>query len=120
MNTEELTLAGIDLESLLNRLMKNEKLLRIILMKFTQDTTFEALQSAIREGDIKKAEVSCHTLKGVCGNCSLTKLFELFCEQLRLFRAGDSDAAIAMMNELTPLYENAVTHIRTWIVQTAS
>lgn len=43
-------------------------------------------------------------IKGLCGNLSLTRLFELFAEQVALMRANEWNKAVGMMPEISKLY----------------
>ncbi len=114
-NKELLVAAGINYDDLMKRLMNNEKLVKIILTKLFDDTNYNDLVSAIADGDMEKAEKCAHTLKGVCGNCSLERLYELFCEQLRLFRTGESEKAVSMMDEIAAEHEKAEMYLRMWL-----
>ncbi len=117
MDYQELELAGIDVAEMLERFMNNTGLTRMIVGKFLSDKTYMQLKEAVERGDMKDAEFACHSLKGVSGNLSLKKLFELTQEQLRLFRAGETTAAAAMMDKVTAEYEAAVHHLRLWLDQ---
>ncbi len=117
MNTQELTLAGVDVQDMLDRFMNNTVLVKMIVGKFMKEQTYAQLKAAIAQGDMKAAEFHCHSLKGVCGNLSLKKLFHLFQEQLRLFRAGEPEKAAAMMEEIGPEYDNALVHLQLWLDQ---
>ena len=44
-------------------------------------------------------------MKGVCGNFSMTALFELLTRQVAAFRADDWEGAVAMMPELDRMYD---------------
>ena len=117
MKDQELELAGIDVQDMMARFMNNAKLAKMIVGKFLQDQTYANLCQAIAREDRKQAEFYCHTLKGVCGNLSLKKLFGLLVEQLRLFRAGEYDQAVAMMEEISACYEVATRHLTLWLAQ---
>ncbi len=117
MNLEALTAAGINTDTLLNRLMGNTALIKIFVQKFTADSNFSDLTAAFAEGDMQKAEHASHTLKGMCGNMSLDALFALFSEQVVLIRAGDREKAAAMMPEITAEYERAVAGMCAWAAE---
>ncbi len=114
-NREELVLAGMDVEDFLARIMNNEALVSLFVSKFVADGSYGALCAAIAEGDMKAAEFACHTLKGMCGNLSLGRLFDLFVAQLALFRAGRGEEAVAMMADIAPAWEDALVHLRAWL-----
>ncbi len=115
MNYEELEKAGINIETLIERLMGNEALIRKFMNRFSENENFSELETAIAKADWKTACESAHMLKGMCGNLSITKLFELFAEQVRLFRAGENQQAAAMMEEIRVRYEYTMEHINNWL-----
>lgn len=96
--------AGLDLTSALDRFMNNEALLEKFLAKFPADPNHDRLTAAIAAGDKEGAIIAAHTLKGVCGNLSMTALFELLTRQVAAFRADDWEGAVAMMPELDRMY----------------
>ncbi len=114
VNYEKLTKAGMDVDAFLARLMGNASLLKVFVGKFISDTNFKSLCDAFVEGDMKKAEMASHTLKGMCGNMSLTELFALFGEQTNLIRAGESIKAERMMDIITQKYETAISFMKVW------
>ncbi len=114
-NYDELKNAGINIDSLIKRLMGNESLVKVFVGKFTEDNTYEKLTEAFAEKDIKKAEISSHTLKGMCGNLSLDALYALFTEQVYLIRSGNFDKAEKMMTDISHEYEKAVKGIGEWL-----
>lgn len=96
--------AGLDLNGALDRFMNNEALLERFLAKFPADPNHDRLTAAIAAGDKEGALTAAHTLKGVCGNLSMTALFELLTRQVAAFRADDWEGAVAMMPELDRMY----------------
>ncbi len=116
METYEILIqAGVDMDGLLKRLMGNAALVRMFIGKFIQDKTFEDLQQAFAQQDMQKAEMASHTLKGMCGNLSLTLLFELFTKQVNLIRSHEYAKAEAMMGTITAAYADAVSHMNRWL-----
>lgn len=110
-----LTKAGIDMESLMKRLMNNESLVSVFINKFIHDNTFSDLKTAISENDMQKAEFASHTLKGMCGNLSLTELYKLFTKQVDLIREGDFQNATAMMEVIENTYNQSVEFMKIWL-----
>ncbi len=108
-NLDILKNAGIDTDALIKRLMGNEALISVFIKKFTKDKTFEELKSAFCEKDMKKAEIKSHTLKGMCGNLSLTNLYDLFTKQTMLLRRGEFDKAEAMMDDICGVYSDTIS-----------
>ena len=104
--------AGVDVESALGRFMGNEALLERFLKKFLDDSNYGKLREAIAAGDMDGAITASHTLKGLCGNLSMTALFGLFTKQVALLREGRLEEAAAMMAEIAPAYEKVTEAIR--------
>ena len=107
---ERLIAAGI--ASALERMMGNEMLLERFLKRFLDDPNFEALKRAIAENDQDAALTAAHTLKGLCGNLSMTVLFDLFTRQVAAFRAGDWAGAAAMMEDISAAYDQVTAAVR--------
>ncbi len=116
-NYTTLAKAGIDVEGLLKRLMGNASLIRVFIKKFTEDKTFEALKSAFEAGDSGACEMASHTLKGMCGNLSLTELYSLFTEQVNMLRSGNIADALGMMEKITEIYNKAVALMCEWLLE---
>ncbi len=114
-NLDILENAGIDTDSLLKRLMGNEALVSMFIKKFAEDKTFEELKSAFSEKDVKKAEIKSHTLKGMCGNLSITKLYDLFTEQTNLLRGGEFDKAEGMMTDICDIYADTILKMQLFL-----
>lgn len=103
--------AGIDFADALNRFMGNENMLERFMGKFTADQNYQKLVDALDRNDGEAALAASHTLKGVCGNLSMTKLFDLLTVQVKAFRDGDFDGAKAMMNDITAVYNEIIAAI---------
>ena len=115
MNPERrqaLSEAGIAVEAALERMMGSEALLERLLGKFPEDASYAALGAALDRGDMDQAVAAAHTLKGICGNLSLTALFSLFTRQVAALRRGDLEEAQTLMAQISPAYTAAVAAIR--------
>ena len=104
IRTDALINAGIDVNDALGRFMGNEALLEMFLKKFLADKNFDGLTQAAKEKDTEKMITTSHTLKGVCGNLSMTVLFDLLNTQLGHLRSGNVDEAINLMPEISTAY----------------
>ena len=109
---QALCAAGIDVEAALARMMGSEALLARLLKKFLDDANCEKLHSAISAGDCEAALAASHTLKGVCGNLSMTALFDLLTHQVTAFRAGDWEGAVALLEQIDQAYARVTAAIR--------
>ncbi len=115
MTYEILTKAGVDVDGLLKRLMGNGSLVRVFIKKFTEDTTIVRLRTAFAQEDMNHPNTASHTLKGMCGNLSLTAMYGTFTEQVALIRAGEYAKAKSMMPLIDRAYESALSHMRQWL-----
>lgn len=105
MDVQKLKDAGIDVDGALERFLGNQALMEKFLKKFPADTNFAKLETAIKQENKEEALAASHTLKGVCGNLSIQKLFDLVSEQVSLFRADEWEKAVDMMPEMRTVYE---------------
>ena len=55
----------------------NEESIRKFLRMFIEDQNFPQLEKAMENDDVKEAFSRAHTLKGVCQNLCLTKVYEI-------------------------------------------
>ncbi|MGM9631764.1 MAG: Hpt domain-containing protein [Eubacteriales bacterium] len=111
----KLTKAGVNTDTLLQRLMGNDSLIRVFIKKFTEDGTIAALRAAFADKDMKAAEMASHTLKGICGNLSLDELYALFTQQTDLIRSGEYAKAEEMMASIESKYSSAIVLMKEWL-----
>ncbi len=111
MDMDRLTKAGIDVKSALERFMGNEALLERFLKRFPNDPNYGKLKEAIGSCSKDEALTASHTLKGVCGNLSMTTLYNLLSDQVAAMRDGRWDDAAAFMDDITSAYNEAVSAI---------
>ena len=107
----DLLAAGIDVDGALARLMGNETLFLRLLQKFLADKNYAKLVNALETGDAEAALAASHTLKGVCGNLSMTALFDLL-TRVAALRAGEWQEAVDMLAQIAPAYERVSGAIR--------
>ena len=112
MDSRILMDAGIDAESALNRMMGSEALLERLFRRFLEDGNFSALSAAIEAGDREGALTASHTLKGMCGNLSMDRLYSLFSGQVDLMRAGDWEEAVNLMPRIREAYDEAGSAVK--------
>ena len=91
--------AGTDIAAGTERFMGNEALYWKFIMKFPDDGNAGKLETALKEGDVKQAV---HNLKGVCGNLSFRRLYEISSRMTELLRAEKLEEA----RELFPEFQN--------------
>lgn len=103
--------AGVDVDGAGERFMGNMALFERFLKKFPADPHFDELMEAFDAGDTEKAFQAAHTLKGVCGNLSLTRLFQMISDITEHLRAGDMDSAKEKLPETQEEYEKMIALI---------
>lgn len=109
---QALIAAGINVDEALSRMMGSEALLMRLLKKFLDDANYAKLQDAVARSDAETALTASHTLKGVCGNLSMTALFDLLTRQVAAFRAGDWEGAVALLEQIDQAYARVTAAIR--------
>lgn len=108
---------GGDYTEALGRLM-NEKMIDRFIRLFLKDRSFASLKSAMLSGEKEEAFRAAHTLKGVCGNLSLTALYEAgsaLTEELRKDSDVITDRAEQLFEEVAVQYDRTVTGIEEYI-----
>lgn len=100
MRREALEAAGMDVADALARMMGSEALLERLLGKFAADDGCARLVAAAEKDDAEAALEAAHALKGVSGNLSMTRLYELTSRQCELIRGGDWPAARALVGDV--------------------
>ena len=99
--------AGMDVDDALKRVMGSEALLEKLLTRFLADKNYPELLEGLGERDRVKAFTASHTLKGICGNLSMTELSE----QVEALRSEDFDKADGLMEKISPAFENITAAI---------
>lgn len=80
---------GGDYEGTLTRLMTDGLILRF-LKKFLNDGSFPLLEDSLSRGDLAEAFRAAHTLKGVCQNLGMDRLYSSSAEITEVLRAGNA------------------------------
>lgn len=105
--------AGMDVEDALNRMMGKDDLLIRLMKKLEEDNHFELYRTAIAEDNYEEAFTAAHALKGVCGNLSLTVLYEILRKEVELLRNHEYDRAKEMSPRVVEEYERVIAIFRT-------
>ena len=110
---EALIRAGVNLDEALERFMGNEELLVRFLKKFANDPSYQSLVKAMNEKNAKDAFEAAHALKGVCGNLSIAKLFEMVCRLVELLRGGNAgEEAEQCYSEVAAEYDRVIAELK--------
>ena len=98
---------GIDYAEAMERFCGNESLFARIAVKYLDDPHVDALEAAMASGDAAAAEREAHSLKGVAGNLSFVRLYDLAARVTDALRANDIDSARALMPDLRESHRGA-------------
>lgn len=102
-----------DFEDVVSRLRTNERIQKF-LMKVSNDKSFDLLCKSIEAENWEEAFRAAHTLKGICQNLSITRLYKstsLLSDSLREGK-GDSQEIISMVNQVKKDYEHVTNCIK--------
>ncbi len=102
-----------DYNDVLSRLRTDERIQRFLL-KVLEDGSYELLVKSLEQRNMEEAFRAAHTLKGVCMNLSLTKLYQssqAITEALRN-RTEYGDDLKPLLDKVTADYEFTMKHIR--------
>jgi HPt (histidine-containing phosphotransfer) domain-containing protein len=78
----------VNVEEGIKRVMNNSKLYVKLLTKFKNDSSFNDMDAALKTGDLGKAQIAAHTLKGLAANLSLMELQKQSLEIETQIKAG--------------------------------
>jgi len=104
-------LMGGNYENVLERL-SSDKLIEKFLKKFVDDKSFSDITRYLEAGEQENAFRAAHTLKGVCLNLGLDKLYESAVEVTEALRGGKNDTTPEMLERLKSDYELTINAIK--------
>ena len=102
---------GSDFDKVLGR-MGSESLVKRFAIKFLADKSFEELTESLKEKDGERAFRAAHTLKGVCVNLGLDKLYEADCELTEKLRGREIEGSEELYKKVAEEYETTVAALK--------
>ena len=90
-NLPENLTSYIDVAAGLGRIMGNTKVYLRLLGIFADSKEFDSFKETLESGDFEKASEIAHTIKGMTGNLSLTKLYDISSTLNIELKAGKKD-----------------------------
>ena len=90
----------------------DEAMIKRLLGRFIDDTSFRALEQALAEGNVQAAFNAAHTLRGVCQSLSFTQLCGTLDPITEALRGGNIAAAAADMDKAKREYDVTLSAIR--------
>lgn len=97
---EDMKAYGIDVDSAMGRFLNQEGAYREFLKELREDTSVEDMVLALQKGNAKQAFDYAHRLKGVLGNLSLTKPYQLLSGIVETLRTGNLPSEDSMADFL--------------------
>ena len=94
--------------------MMNDAFIMRMLSKFVSKNAYEDIISSFEADNYRGVFEASHALKGVCGNLSLTPLFDIsskICEATRTLKEGEKANIEKEINELKEIYKKVADAI---------
>lgn len=102
---------GGNYENVLERL-SSETLIKKFLKKFVDDGSFSDIIRYLDAGENENAFRAAHTLKGICLNLGLDRLYESAVEVTESLRGGKNETNPEMLERLKSDYEVTINAIK--------
>lgn len=112
MNRDDLIALGIDYDDGLNRFVGNKDLYEKFLLSFKDDPSYTQMITAINAQDTDTAFNAAHTLKGLCGNLSMTELYNAVCVLVEELRVNDLSNIKNSLPPVTAAYQKLVDGLK--------
>lgn len=112
MNYYKLSCAGINTSDALKRFYGNANVYDKLLQSFLRDDSFAQMCAAIKDNNVEKAFSAAHSLKGVSGNLSFTKLYNDIKPLVEILRSGTLENTEALLNTVVADYDAVVKAIK--------
>ncbi len=101
---EELAKAGVDMEVVMKRFMKNEASYIKFLLRFKEDESFQNMQNYYTQGNLEEAFKAAHTLKGLTANLGLDAVMGSLIPITEKLRAGSHEGLKELMEQAEKEY----------------
>ena len=92
--------------------LTNDKMITKYLGKFTADTIFNDIFTALDSKDYEAAFCAAHTLKGLCLNLGLEKLYRSAYKVTEALRNKTDETTPEMLDEMKSNYKSAILAIK--------
>lgn len=102
---------GSDFEGVLGR-MGSEGMVKRFALKFLDDPSYSNLEKAIAEQNAEEAFRAAHTLKGICLNLGLDRLYKVSAELTEKLRGREFNGYEESYQEVQKEYQNTINAIR--------
>ena len=102
---------GGDYQDVMQRL-PSESLIERFLKKFLDDKSYQNIVTNLETDELDEAFRAAHTLKGLCQNLGLDRLYQSSRDVTEALRDGKNDVTESMLKSLQDDYELTVSAIR--------
>lgn len=102
---------NVDYQNVLDRLMKESRILRYLQMMI-DDHTIVSLEKAIESKQYKEAFSLAHTIKGICENLELASVLAVLRPLVEDLRSGDPQTLPGSFYELKDRYHKTIEQIK--------
>lgn len=92
--------------------LQNDALIEKFLIKFLADESYANIIKNLEAQNLEDAFRAAHTLKGVCQNLGLDRLYKSSYDVTEVLRNGKNDVTPEMMEKLESDYDVTVSSIR--------
>lgn len=113
MNTK-LAPYGIDYMDAMDRMDNDGDLYKMLALKYLGNGKYADLVAALEMKDFDEAYKAAHTLKGVAGNLSFARLFDVSAAMSEALFQGEYQAAEKMLPDLTAANDKVIEGLNAW------
>lgn len=90
----------------------DDKMITKYLNKFTEDTSYRDIFTALENNDYETAFRAAHTLKGICLNLGLENLYKAAYKVTEALRQKTDETTPEMLDELKSSYNSSILAIQ--------
>lgn len=112
--TMELAKYGIDYADAMERMGGNADLYKKLAMKYLNDTNYAEFVAAMEMANYDEAYKAAHSLKGVSGNLSFDKLFNLVSTASGALYQGEYQAVEPLMPAIKEANDKVIEGLTKW------
>ena len=113
MNTK-LAPYGIDYLDAMDRMDNDGDLYKMLALKYLDNSKYTDLVAALEVEDFDEAYNDAHSLKGVAGNLSFSKLFDVAASMSEALFQGEYQAAEKMLPDLSDANDKVIEGLNAW------
>lgn len=105
---------GIDYEDAMDRMDNDGDLYKTLALKYLDNAKYADLVAALEVKDFDEAYKAAHSIKGVAGNLSFARLFDVSSAMSEALFQGEYQAAEGMLGDLKAANEKVIEGLVAW------